>query len=140
MYDVKTELEALNAMLLSKGCGSPELAVSIRPHSEYRGELNFYPEEGRYEKCDYNTFYAPDLESLLKQMRQKVYSILPLEERRHFEYLKRLASTIEYGKSIGLDDHFINPLELQMKKLSGNILEHKPTPVTPTNLDDDCPF
>lgn len=60
-----------------------------------------------------------EVEAIIKTLPSK-------EDRERNQYLKHLAKAVEYGKKVGLDDTLINPLELQMKRLSANIIEHKP--------------
>lgn len=134
--DIKTELDALSKLLLDKGCASPDLQFHIRANSDFRGEVNYYPDENY---TNYKTlyFHGDDEANVLKKMRQHIYDLPSTAERQRNEYLKKLASAVEYGRQIGLDDNFINPLELQMKKLSGNIIEHQRTR---NDYEDGIPF
>lgn len=140
--NIKTELEALEALLISKGCICPDINLNISSNVQYRGHVGYNPDENTPQIYKY--FYDDNFKPVLSAMRKFIYDIKSLEERRTEEYLKKLGATVEYGKKIGLDDNFINPLELQMKKLSGNIIEHKPEYSAPQpnrrDLDDEIPF
>ncbi len=46
----------------------------------------------------------------------------PARERE--EFLKLLATASEYGRKVGIDEEFVNPLALLAKKLSENALTH----------------
>lgn len=70
-----------------------------------------------------------EVETLIKTLPSK-------EDRERNQYLKHLARAVEYGKKVGIDDDFINPLVLQMKRLSENVIEHHPQ----RDLDDEIPF
>lgn len=142
--NIKTELEALSKLLLDKGCASVDLQFLIRTDVEYRGEVNYYPDDN-YQGYQSIYFHGDTEDEVLKKMRQHIYALPSLAERQRNEYLKKLGSAVEYGKKIGLDEHLINPLELQMKKLSGNIIEyHENTNyvVQSANhdLNDEIPF
>jgi len=74
------------------------------------------------------TAFADTPAEALTRINKWLNAIPSKEDRERTEYLKRVASAIEYGKKIGIDEAFINPLEMQMKRLSANIIEHKPAP------------
>ena len=139
--NIKTELEALESLLITRGCNNPDVHLVISANTQYRGHIGYYPDDDT--SHIYKYFYDDTVEFVLSGMRKFIYDIKSLEERRTEEYLKKLAAAVEYGKKIGLDDNFINPLELQMKKLSGNIIEHKPEYSAPQpsrrDLDDEIP-
>lgn len=142
--NIKTELNALSQLLLDKGCVAPDIQFHVRSNADFRGEVDYYPDDNY---TNFQTFYfhGDDEGEVLKKMRQHIYALPSTAERQRNEYLKKLASAVEYGKKIGLDEHFINPLELQMKKLSGNIIEyHENTNyvVQSANhdLNDEIPF
>ncbi len=74
--------------------------------------------------------------NVCQQMLLHIQTLASKEDRERNEYLKKLAATIEYGRKIGIDEDFVNPLIDQMKKLSANVIEHQAAP----SDTDDVPF
>lgn len=134
---IKSRLEALNASLLSKGCRSPDLYVNIAPNEQFRAHVGYYPDQ--HSRQVWEMLRSDTVEGLFAQIQTMIFAVASLEERQRQEYLKLLAKTVEYGRSAGIDENFINPLELQMKKLSGNIIEHHNVVVQTANHDHEVP-
>lgn len=135
---IRTTLEMMIKAIFDKGCRAPEVYFNIEPNHEFRGHVGFHPDERSVQTWAFHRDYSAEV--VLSKMWEMIDAIPSLQDRQQTEYLKKLAATIEYGRKIGLEETFINPLELQMKKLSGNIIEHKPESVTPPNLNDELPF
>lgn len=139
---IKYELELMDQNLLQKGCIRPENYLTINPNAQFRGHVGYHPDNGAVQIWKF--FYGDSTERVIAEMRTFCDQVATKEDRQRQEYLKKLADTIEYGKAIGLDEDFINPLALQMKKLSANIIEHQPQYDAPKpsrrELNDDIPF
>lgn len=114
--------------LLELGLSRPEVLLQFRSDSMLFVSVRYYDEQGRYQSeanfCD-DVFTAQDW------INRTISKIPPRADRERAIYLSHIAAAIEYGKKIGIDEEFINPLALQMKKLSSNIVEYKPSEETP---------
>lgn len=132
IFAVKKDLEDLEQFARDHGFTSVNIYIEIHTHRQMSIYYSMYDPitcESLSEWSDGDTS-----EELIASVRKKILSFPVKEDREREQYLKHLAKTIEYGKKIGIDENFINPLELQMKRLSSNIIEHKPV------LTDDIPF
>jgi hypothetical protein len=127
-------LNDLSERAIYKGCGAPTFQFQFSSNSQPSGFYCFSLSEAGGTKSEW--IYGDTALEVLQKMQLAVSSLATKAEREQAEYLKRLASAIEYGKKVGIDEDFINPLELQMRKLSSNIIEHKLS----IDLNDDIPF
>lgn len=130
--DIQYQLNSMVARMLSKGLGAPSATLEFRADTEVRGQLTYY-DAGKFE-CPSD--WTPDAGTTLNLMWNRIREIPDLAERQRTNYLRKIADAVEYGRKVGIDEALINPLLEQMKKLSSNIIEHKPAPAT----DDDIPF
>lgn len=141
---IQALLNDLVARATNKGLIAPKFEIEFQSHCVPSGNYQWKPDATA--SLTYEYVFGSEIEDLIRQMQNAIAATPSLEERQRAEYLKRLAATIEYGKSIGLDEDFINPLALQMKKLSSNIIEHNPVQrynsdvAMSKTLDDDIPF
>lgn len=69
-----------------------------------------------------NEVYA----ELLEQAWTFIKGLPSPEEAARRDFLAKLGRLIDQGRELGLETDFLNPLEASMRKLSENILEHKP--------------
>jgi hypothetical protein len=130
---IKQQLNVLREEAITRGLARPRFKIEIENDCQYYGTWS-WEAEGR---GTYDSIFSDSIGVILTKFRSGLYAVGSKEERERNEYLKRLASTIEYGRSIGIDENFINPLAMQMKELSANVIEHKPSP---RDEFDDVPF
>lgn len=117
---------------LAKGLGTPAFNLTMSADSSISGYLSYrISEAGEYKTEWLSGDSALDV---LQQMSAHINQLRSKEEREHEAYLRKISDAVEYGRKIGIDQALVNPLIEQMKKLSGNIIEHKP------QLADDLPF
>lgn len=127
--DIQNQLNGMVKRMLDKGLGSPSATLEFRSDTDVRGQLTYY-DAGKFE-CPAD--WTSDVGVTLNLMWNRIREIPDLNERQRTNYLRKLADAVEYGKQVGIDEALINPLLEQMKKLSSNIIEHKPA-------SDDIPF
>lgn len=118
---IQNDLDSLSATLLDLGMSRPDVEFRIRNQRSFYITVNYYDEHEIYKHLGH---FADTAVDAISHMQNTINQIPPKEDRERSEYLRRIASAIEYGKKIGIDETFINPLELQMKKLSSNIIEY----------------
>lgn len=143
---IQNFLNDLSDKALAKGCANPTFQLQLTSHCRPNLYYCFTLSEAGGTKSEW--LYGETVLDVLQQAQLAVATLATKEDRERNEYLKRVASAIEYGKKIGIDDEFINPLELQMKKLSSNIIEHKKSSPNFANathsradeFGDDIPF
>lgn len=132
ILDVKKNLEDLEQFARDHGFTSVTMYIEIHTHRQLSLYYSMYDPITAETLSDWSDGDTP--EELISAARKKISSFPVKEDREREQYLKHLAKAVEYGKKIGIDEDFINPLVLQMKRLSANIIEHKPV------LTDDIPF
>jgi hypothetical protein len=128
-HEIQQQLDTAVRRLLDKGVGQPSVTLQFRSEGECLAQVCFY-EAGEYEV---KSFWAPEPGVALNQVWNLIREMPDLAERERTLYLKKVAEAVEYGRKVGVDQALINPLLEQMKKLSSNIIEHKPSL-------DDIPF
>lgn len=128
--EIKIQLEALTKVALEKGLGSPNIQLHIKANAEYYGLFTYYDPD-----FTPRSVYGMSASEVMRLLWDKMNEIPSKVERERNNYLKKIAEAVEYGKSVGIDDDLVNPLIEQMKRLSANIIEHKP-PVS----DEETPF
>lgn len=127
---IKQQLNVLREEAITRGLVRPSFKIEIENDCLYYGTWSWEVES----RATYDSILSDSIDVILTKFRSEIYAVGSKEERQRVEYLKRLASTIEYGKQIGIDDDLINPLVAQMKTLSANVIEHHKADV------DDVPF
>lgn len=143
---IQNDLDTMSTALLNLGMSRPDVEFHIRTQRSFYITANYYDEHEIYKHLGH---FADTAVDAISHMQNTINQIPPKEDRERSEYLRRIAAAIEYGKKIGIDEAFINPLELQMKKLSSNIIEAQPNfnpqdnrryGPNPVLNDDDVPF
>lgn len=130
--EIQAALNAVSARVLALGMSRPSAELHFSANGTQYAKVSYYDEQDVYQS---ESYWGNSAREMIALLNEYLATIPPREDRERTEYLRKLAATIEYGKKIGIDEEFINPLALQMKKLSSNIIEHKPALV-----DDDVPF
>lgn len=130
--ELQLALDNLVLRCLDKGLASPKVQIQFESNKQPHAWVTFTLSEAGEYKSEY--FRDDYLFDLLGKITHFINDIPTREDRERNEYLRKLAATIEYGRKIGIDESFVNPLELQMKKLSSNIIEYKPA------FNDEIPF
>jgi len=141
--EIKHQLNGMTKLLLSKGMRSPTAQLQIIAESQCYTQISYYEDDEFRTKTNWEDDHGVALNLMWNHIRE----IPELEERQRNNYLKKIAAAVEYGKKVGIDDTLINPLMEQMKRLSANIIEHKPQPpkvyaarIKELNETDDIPF
>lgn len=141
--EIQTIIENYVKILLNKQCRMPAVVIMFQSNMEIYGAVQYYPDKDDLQSFP---FWSSSIDILLGKLEEKIHSIPPKEERNREEYLKKIAAAIEFGKAIGIEEEFLNPLKMQMKKLSSNIIEDKreekdnPYPIPPLLDENGIPF
>lgn len=85
--------------------------------SELENSINesFYPDE----ECPF------DIDQLLARFAAFMADLPTVEEAKAADFQKQLVKLVQYGRDVGIETDFLNPLEDMMKKLSTNIITHR---------------
>lgn len=121
---IQKYLNDLTVSALAKGLGQPTFRIEIQDNRNPLGYLRYDLSEAGAYKSEF--VYGNSILDILQQMSLHIRTLKSKEDREHEEYLKKVAAAVEYGRKINIDQALINPLLEQMKKLSSNIIEHKP--------------
>lgn len=132
---IQNDLDNIVAQLQFKGMTRVTIEMHVPSHSgSFYGALSYYDEHDTYQ---HKGASAPNYFEAVSRLSEHAIALPSLEDRNRSTYLQHIAKAIEFGKKIGIDEAFINPLELQMKKLSANIIEYTLPSARP---NDDIPF
>lgn len=120
--------------LLLRGIWVPEVSFSIRsdeePHFAVRywtadpssDEVKNHPRSWGFIKHQYQKVDKGDVAAAFNAMVVKVRAIPSRAERQRDMFLGLLSKATEYGRQVGIDDEFVNPLSVLAKKLSENAI------------------
>jgi hypothetical protein len=128
---IQNDLESLCEALGALGMSRANAELHIRANSSFYLIVGYYDEHEDYK---HHSLFGDTAIEAISKMQDIIYKIPSRADRDRATYLKHIAKAIEFGKKIGIDEQFINPLELQMKRLSANIIEARP------DIDDEIPF
>lgn len=127
MNDLKQfqkRVDALVSAMLAKAMREPEAAASLRSNDQPQVMLRW--KDARRDWLGSDTSFeflrADSLAEALDKADAFVAKQPDAEERRMHEFMGALGKVIDLGRESGIDSDFINPLEIQMKKLSENII------------------
>lgn len=70
-------------------------------------------------------FHGESFDDCLKEAEVFISEMKTVEDVRRKDFIVALANLMEMGREIGIEEGFINPLEVMMKKMSTNIIEGK---------------
>lgn len=130
--EIQAAVDNLASLATSKGLITPHISVEIESFCNVYFRWRWSSDSHGASASE--TKFFDSLDEGFSHVCAIILEIPSLEDRQRNEYLKRLAAAVDYGKKIGMDEDFVNPLILQMKKLSSNIIEHK------QDLNDEIPF
>ena len=134
--EIKHQLNQMSRRLLDKGMRTPNAALQIHADAQCYGQVAYYEDDEYRTKTE----WQDDPGIALNCMWNHIREIPEKAERERNNYLRKIAAAVEYGKKVGIDDDLINPLVEQLKRLSSNIIEHKPEYEVPARVSDDIPF
>lgn len=137
MQELQFAINALIPLMLDKGLIRPTATAHVEANASGEVMLTWYwreplPNEPWDDK-NYSTrgFFAHNdrgdgleaWEGALLDARDTIERLPNKPDREREEFLKLLARTTEYGRKVGIEDEFVNPLQVLAKKLSENALE-----------------
>jgi hypothetical protein len=129
---IVTHVATLKQMMAAKGLYSPDANLTVpsnaapyyhvtgwkRPYDEVCNEPNAYNtyRVGRVFKLKDGDYYAAFIEA------RDFIAALP-DKSALDVFLQLLAKATEFGRKVGIDDEFVNPLAVLAQKLSENAIE-----------------
>lgn len=125
--EIQQQLNLMAKRMLGKGLRQPDAKLHLSSDVRLYVQLSYYNDDNYC--CP--AFWDEEAGVALNLAWNHLREIAEGAERERNNYLKKVAEAVEYGKKIGIDDDLINPLIEQMKKLSSNIVEHKPAAAKP---------
>lgn len=141
--EIKVALANLTLALLDKGMQNPSVVFTVKANES---KFAFH---GSFRKWESKNKYNPDANSYghvigqdevasvaLVKIWEQVEALPSKADIDKARFLNLVDEAVDFGRKNGIDADYINPLIEQMKKLSGNIIEHKPR----STEDDDFPF
>lgn len=130
--DIYERLIALRTRMEAKGLLFADSSLSVgfsntRPYSISMGYHIDPTKTGAWGYDDDKKFYEnkETLEEVFAAAEVWIDALPTRAEIQHNDFLKLVARTIEYGRDIGVDPDFVNPLEVMMKQLSENVIEDR---------------
>jgi len=124
---VQEALLKLHADLEAKGYDKTRVRIIIKPQMEYGPfNLDIWAESRDYGSDTSKFIYEDSWEEALTKAQEFVGQLPSIEDAQKNNFYKKLAETIEFGREIGIETAYLNPLEQIMNELSENIIEHKP--------------
>lgn len=117
---IQVALDAMPAAMSAKGLREPRAEFELRANEGARGFLAW--DDKRRIGGGMEFFRAATAPDVLAAMNAHIDALPEPEETRRNEFLSSLAATIELGRANGIDDGYIGPLALTMKRLSENAL------------------
>lgn len=119
--DIQAALDAMPAIMCKKALREPEAEFEFRSNQSTRGMLSWAKSDRAYDR-GMEFFRGANPTDILAAMNAHIDALPEPEETRRNEFLSSLAATIELGRANGIDDGYIGPLALAMKRLSENVL------------------
>lgn len=122
--EIQKRVDALIAAMLAKGLRAPEAAAYLRGNEQPSVSLVWRDARSGTSLSDrqYEFLRADTLPEALDKADAFVAELPDAEERRMHEFMGALGKVIDLGRETGIDAEFVNPLEVQMKKLSENVI------------------
>lgn len=129
-----------------KGLLNVEVKMEITSNDSICGSVYYRLDTYGTTKAEY--FFEGSVEANIEAIFEHFKAVETLEMRERAEYLKKVGAALEYGKKVGIAEEFLNPLAVEMKRLSENVITYQPLNnyvVQSANhdrmtLDDDIPF
>lgn len=131
---IRNKLIHFENLMRDKGLILPEVSLQIASDKPYHVRIywqNIEHGEGKYKFC-----YAPSIEDVLAKTAQVINDLPAKHDLLLKEYAEKLAAAAEVGKLLPSVD--IGPLLAEMKRLSSNIIDLKPS--LRDDLNDEIPF
>lgn len=149
--ELQLELDELIPLMLDKGLVKPEAKASIEANSRGGVLLTWYWRQAQpgepWDDKNFASrwFFASDDRpdgrgpwgGAVWDARQELLALPGKAEREREEFLKLLAKATEYGRQVGIEEEFVNPLQVLAKKLSENALT-PPTDVIRLHISDEA--
>lgn len=125
--DIYTAINPLPAMLTKKGKVSPEVDFRIEANAGVNISMNWRkPHSGNEWDKNYQHFAGTDFAQALGKAVTFIKELPTAEQAKLHHFMGQLGKLIDAGKSDGIAVDFLNPLLDSMKRLSENIITHKP--------------
>lgn len=135
--EIKAAMSALEARLKAAECTNVNAYALI-----YSGNVldDYVTIQYRTSpKSDIQTFcFSGTIEKAIAEANDHIDMLPAPEDRNRAEFYSLISRAAEFGKSIGMDDVLINPLEELAKRLSSNALTGPKA--TALLLNDEIPF
>ncbi len=129
---LQAELDGLIILMQGKTLIRPDATVWLHANSSASITLSWIKkDEEQYAHAPYDpknygrlffTIEGDDYSAGFLSARAAIAAMPEKAERERDEFLKLLASTIEYGHKVGIEDGFVNPLRVMAQKLSENAI------------------
>lgn len=126
--EIYAAINPLPAMLSAKGKIKPEVEVCIEANAGISIRLNWdkrhatYSYEREYKSCSGYSF-----QEAFDRAIALINDLPSAEQAILHEFMGKLGKLIDAGKSDGIAVDYMNPLVDSIKRLSENILTHKPS-------------
>lgn len=127
--DVYAAINPLPARLSEKGKVNPEVDLTIEANSRMHITLKWkkYGAISEWER-DYHVLAGNSFNECLKKADELISGLPSAEQDRLEQFMNKLGKLIDIGRDEGIAIDFMNPLLDTMKRLSENVITHRPAP------------
>jgi hypothetical protein len=128
--DIQGAIDPMPAMLSVKGKSRPEARFEIRANEGSHLTLSWVKSTaGNDWDRAYKVFMEGSVDTMAKDAVEFINSLPDAATTRLHDFMSQLGKVIDSGRDIGIEVDYLNPLTETMKRLSENILTHKPSAV-----------
>jgi hypothetical protein len=134
ILELQAAVNELIAPMLAKGLVQPDASAQLKANADGYIYLSWHLRktsvgerwDSQNYKSDFVRVVDGDWSAAIAAANAHIAAMPSKEDRQRDEFLGLMAKTIEYGRQVGIDDEFVNPLSVISKKLSENALTHRP--------------
>lgn len=130
--ELQQAINGLIPLMLDKGIVRPEAIIRLKSNQEggvylsgeWRDSDAYDPENvfSRWFPARVRPDGLDPWDGAVQDARGELLALPNKPEREREEFLKLLARTTEYGRKVGIEEEFVNPLQVLAKKLSEGAL------------------